>query len=97
MAPKRIYTRSNPDPNPPIAVENPEKILRESSSKVGKETYQLYKSTNLPVEGVESIHEVTFDLKFEQIMFKLSLLSKGRQCTNEENKIEGTKQIPLCE
>ena len=70
LAPRRIYTRANPDPNPPIAVENPEKILRKSSSKVGKETYELYKSTSLPVEGVESIDEVTFDLKFKHSLFK---------------------------
>ena len=42
LVPKRIYTRANPDPNPPKAVENIEKILRKSSSKIEKETYQLY-------------------------------------------------------
>jgi len=36
LAPKRKYTRANPDPNPPTAVENIEKIIRKSSSKVGK-------------------------------------------------------------
>ena len=70
LAPKRIYTRANLDLNPSIAVENPEKTFRKSSSKVGKETYQLYKSTSLPPEGVESIDEVTFDLKFEHTLFK---------------------------
>lgn len=70
LAPKRIYTRANPNPNPPKAVENPEKILRKSSSKVGKETYHLYKSTCVPVEGVESIDEITFDLKFEHSLFR---------------------------
>ena len=60
---KNIY-KSHPDPNPPIVFENPERILRKSSSKVGKDTYQLYKSISLLVEGVESIEEVIFDLKF---------------------------------
>jgi len=70
LGPKRIYTRANLDPNPPITVENPKKIFRKSSSKVGKETYQLYKSTSLPPKGVESIDEVTFDLKFKHSLFK---------------------------
>lgn len=70
MAPNRIYTRAIPDPNPPKEVENPEKILRKSSSKVSKETYQLYKSTYLPVEVVKSIDEVTFHLKLEYSLFK---------------------------
>ena len=70
MAPNRIYTRASPDRNLPKPVENPEKILRKSSSKSGKETYQLYKSTSLPVEGVDLIDEITFDLKFEHSLFK---------------------------
>ena len=70
MAPKRIYRRANPYPNPPKEVENPEKILRKSSSKVGKETYQLHKSTSSPAKGVESVDEMIFDLKFERSLFK---------------------------
>ena len=70
MAPKRIYTRANLDPNPPKAVQNPNKILKKSSSKVGKETYQLHKSTSLPDEGVEVVDEITFDLKFEHSLFR---------------------------
>ena len=70
MAPKRIYTRANPDPNPPKVFENPENILRKSNSKVGKGTYQLYKSISLPAEGVESIDDIIFDVKFEHTLFK---------------------------
>ena len=70
LAPKRIYTRPNPNPNPPIVFENCKRILRKSNSKVGKDTYQLYKSISLPDEGVESIDEVIFDLKFEHTLFR---------------------------
>ena len=49
MDPKRIYTRANLDPNPPIVFENIERILRKTKSKVDKDTYQLYKSISLPV------------------------------------------------
>ena len=45
-------------------------MLRKGSSKVGKETYQLYKSTSLPAEDVESIDEINFDLNFEHSLFK---------------------------
>ena len=70
MASKRIYTRANLDLDPPEAVENPEKILRQSNSKVEKETYHLHKSTSLPAEGVESIDEMAYDLKFEHSLFR---------------------------
>lgn len=70
MAPKRIYRSTNLDPNPPEAVENLEKILRKSNSKVEKETYQLHESTYLPVEGVESVDEIAYDLKFKHSLFR---------------------------
>ena len=70
LAPKRIYTRANLDPNPPIVFENPERILRKSNSKVWKDIYQLYKSISLLAKGVESIDEVIFDLKFEHTLFR---------------------------
>ena len=70
LAPKIIYTRANLDPNPPIVFENLERILRKSNSKVWKDTYQLYKYISLPAEGVESIDEVIFGLKFEHTLFK---------------------------
>ena len=74
MALKIIYTRANPDPNPPKVFENPQNILRKSNSKVGKDTNQLYKSISLPAEGFESIDDVIFGVKFEQTLF----ISKSR-------------------
>ena len=41
-----------------------------SNSKVGKDTYQLYKSISLPAKDVESIDEVIFYLKFEHTLIK---------------------------
>ena len=70
LARKRIYARANPYPNPPIVFENPKRILRKSNSKVGKDTYQLYKSISLLAEGVDSIDEVIFNLKFEHTLFR---------------------------
>ena len=62
LAPKWIYTRANPNPNPPKVFENPELFFRKSNSKVGKDTYQLYKSISLPAEGFKSIDDVIFDV-----------------------------------
>ena len=45
-------------------------LRKSSSSKVGKETYHLYKYIYLLAEGVESVDELTFDLKFEHSLFK---------------------------
>lgn len=70
MASKRIYTRANPDPNPPEIFENPEKILKKNNSKVEKDTFQLYKSISLPAKGFELIDDVIFDERFEQTLFR---------------------------
>lgn len=70
MAPKRIYTRANSDPNPPEVFENPEKILKKSNSKVGNNTHQLYRSISLLAKGFALIDDVIFDVKFEQTLFR---------------------------
>ena len=44
MAPKTIYTRANPNPNPPKAVENPEKYLERVVVRLEK---KLINFTNL--------------------------------------------------
>ena len=68
IAPKRIYMRKNPNPNPPEVVEDPENILR-SSNKNDKGIFHLQRSLSLPVEGIKSIDDVIFDKKFEQTLF----------------------------
>lgn len=73
LAPKRIYTRNNPNPNPHKVVEDPEKILR-SSSKTCKGTFHLQRSLSLPAKGIKSIVDILFDIlfdkKFEQTLFR---------------------------
>ena len=61
MAPKTIHTRRFPDPNPPKVVENPERILRRSSTQADKGIFHLHKSLSLPVESVKSGGSFSFD------------------------------------
>ena len=70
LAPKRIYTRRNPSPNPPKVVEDPERILRRSNNKADKGIFHLQGSLSLPVEGIKDINDIIFDQKFEQTLFR---------------------------
>lgn len=69
-SPKRINTRRNPDPNPPEVVEDLEKILRRNNNKTDKETFHLQRSLSLPAEGIQSIDDIIFNEKFEQMLFR---------------------------
>ena len=70
MAPKKIYTRKNHDPNPILElVEDPEKLLRKKKARNGT-SISLNRSISLPKEGVISVEDLEFDEKFEQSLFK---------------------------
>ena len=73
MAPKRIYTRRNPDQNPPKVVENPNRILRRSNNRVVKGIFHLPKSLSLPAKTVENI---ILDKKFEKALLKSKYASE---------------------
>ena len=68
MAPKRIYTRRNLDPNPPKVVDHPERILRRSNNKVDKGILHLQKYLSLRAKDVKSIVDIILDKKFEQML-----------------------------
>ena len=70
MAPKKIYTKKNLDPNPILElVEDPEKLLRKKKAHndIG---ISLNRSTSLPKEGVISVEDFEFDEKFELSLFR---------------------------
>ena len=70
MAPKKIYTRKNPNPNPILElVEDPEKLLRKKKVQNGT-GISLNTSISLPKEGVISVEDLEFDEKFELSLFK---------------------------
>ena len=70
MAPKKIYTRANPDPNPPTIVDNPEKLLKTQKVQEEKNTSFLSRSISLPSKDIKTIDDIPFDLKFELSLFR---------------------------
>ena len=63
MAPKKIYTRAKPDPNPPIIVDNPEKLLKTQKVQKEKNTSCMSRSISLPSKDIKTIDDIPFDLK----------------------------------
>ena len=61
MAPKRIYIRRFPDPNPLKVVEIPKRILRRSNTQVDKGIFHLQKSLSLTNESFKSVESFSFD------------------------------------
>ena len=70
MAPKRIYTRRNLDPNPPKVVEDPERILRRSKSKANKCIFDLHKSLSLLAKGIKNIADIILVEKFDKMLLR---------------------------
>ena len=69
MASKRIYTRSNHDPNPPTIVDNPNTIFRGiqgSSTQLGT---PLHKKS-LSSEVLRSPEYKNFDDKIQKVSFR---------------------------
>ena len=79
IAPKIIYTRRNPDPNPPKVVENPERILRRSNNKADKGIFHLQKSLSLPAKSVESIENIILDKESDQSLLRSKSASELSQ------------------
>ena len=73
MAPRRIYTRSNPDPDPLKVVEDPKRILRKKKSKIDSGIPLISRSVSLLKEGVISVDDLQFDIKFEHSLFRSKL------------------------
>jgi hypothetical protein len=70
MAPKKIYTRNNPDPTPILElVEDPEKLLRKKKIQDDTGIPLINRSISLPKEGVISVEDLEFDEKFELSLF----------------------------
>ena len=66
MAPGIIYTRRFPDPDPPKVVDNPERILRRSSTQADKGISHLQRASSLPTESVRVFTSFGFDKEIDQ-------------------------------
>jgi hypothetical protein len=77
-----IYTRSNPNTNPPIIVSDHQNIGRKSkvvfktSSLVGNQSegISIPKAHSFP-KGLENLQDIDFDINFEQSLFCSKYLS----------------------
>ena len=66
MSLKRIYTRRFPDLDPPKVVDNPERILRRSSTPADKGISHLQRASSLPTEIVKGFISFDFDKETDQ-------------------------------
>jgi hypothetical protein len=70
MAPKRVFTRSHPDLEPAIAIDNPEKILRKKNVAEGSRSHSpLHRSPSL-LKKLVALQDLEFDISFEQSLFR---------------------------
>ena len=70
MAPKRIHTRSNPDPEVAILVSDPKNLVHKRKENPVMPVLRLDRSLSFPKDKVTSIEDLEFDVKFEKILFK---------------------------
>jgi hypothetical protein len=79
LAPKRIHTRRNPYLEVVILVSDPDKIVHKRKQNPTNLVLCLDKYLYFPKDGVTSIEDLDFDLKFEQTLFR----TKYESCLNE--------------
>ena len=65
----RIYTQSNPDPNPPTAVDNPNTISR-GSQRILETSCTPYHSKSLSSEILRSLEDKRVDDKIHDVLFR---------------------------
>ena len=63
MAPRKIYTRAYPDPNPPEIVDNPERILRKSPKVKSSTVFRSPFRVNYVPENLSTLQESQVDLR----------------------------------
>ena len=71
MASRRFYyTRSNPDPQPIVIVDNPDRIGKKIKrvEDLGNK-FSLVKENSLP-KHLSSLQDIEFDINFEQSLFR---------------------------
>ena len=66
MAPRSNHTRMFLDPDPPKVVDNPERILRRSSTPTDKGISHLQRASSFPTESVKSFTSCDFDKEADQ-------------------------------
>ena len=77
LAFRSIHTRRFPDPDPPRVVDNPERILRRSSTPADKGISHLQRASSFPTESVNGFTHFDFDKEliypFQDLSLKAEL------------------------
>jgi hypothetical protein len=68
MAPNKVYTRANPDPDPATSISNLENLLHKRKERITNPVCYMDRSLSLPKDGVKIIDDLDFDLLFEQTL-----------------------------
>jgi hypothetical protein len=63
LAPKRIFTRSHPDPEPATTIDNPEKLLRKKTIMEGLGSHGPFHRPPSLLEKLVSLQDLEFDIK----------------------------------
>jgi hypothetical protein len=79
LAPKKVHTRRNPDPEAAIPVSDPEKLVRRRKERPVTPVLHPDRYLSFPRDGLTSIEDLVFDVKFEQSLFR----TKSESCLNE--------------
>jgi hypothetical protein len=79
LAPKKIHTRSNPDPEATIPVSDPEKLVRKRKERPVTPVLRPDRYLSFPKDRVTSLEDLEFDVKFEQALFR----TKSESCLSE--------------
>jgi hypothetical protein len=74
-------------------VSDPEKLLHKRKEKTVKSFSFLDKNLSLPKDGLKSIDDLDFDLKFEQTLFRSRSESKLNEIIFDEKKFQSL--IPI--
>jgi len=70
LAPRKIPTRRNPDPELVEPVDDLDKFLRKSRKESDPGTFTLERSFSLPDDEIIDLSDMSFDEKFEQSLFR---------------------------
>jgi hypothetical protein len=70
LAPKRIFTRSHPNPEPATAIDNPEKLPRKKIVTEGSGSHSPFHISPSLLEKLVALQDLEFDIPFEQILFR---------------------------
>jgi hypothetical protein len=79
LAPKKIHTRSNPDPEAAIPMSDLENIVHKRKQNPITPVLHPDQYLSLPKDGVNSIVDLEFDVKFEQALLR----TESESCLRE--------------